>query len=280
MTQAVSDEAARLVWKIFMTDGRKSLGDIAELVGKSRTAVFNIVRRKEKEDPDFPLMRALIVNLHKDGTDLIKYANIIRIFNILNQYGVDYIMAEDMIKSFLLTCSLENWEASEVMKTMNAFLRSAERYGKSPKQHADYFRKLYIMESELREKMEAEKKALRKLIDSEAIIKDNLKVFMSHDGVAKWITNRRLAESSYPDDILALKKDLALCREGKSVDPSELEKLNKHLPTPVSERDVLDKLDDIRRNPSEYKDLFENWVREIFSLQVDAAESQSDEKDR
>lgn len=257
MRKAIPDDVATNVWKLYMSRGGMSLGDISKLVGISKTSVYNIIRSMEKKDPDFPLMRALIENLHKDGTDVRQYADILRIFEILEENDIDHDIAEDMIKSILLTCYQENWEPSEAIKTMNLISSSAIRYGKSISDHARHF-------IELRVKIEKEEKVLSDLKLSNEILRKNLEVFKTQDGVQHWVTDMKLAEASYPDDIKELKKDLRLCREGKSIDPSELEKLNKRLIHSVSEEDILNRLDDIRRHPSNYRDLFENLLGVSF----------------
>ena len=60
--------------------------------------------------------------------------------------------------------------------------------------------------------------------------------------------------------IKELKKDLLLSQQGKSIDPYELSRLNESLIVPVSEQEVVDKLDDIRRHPSMYPNLFDKPI--------------------
>ena len=60
--------------------------------------------------------------------------------------------------------------------------------------------------------------------------------------------------------IKELKKDLLLSQQGKSIDPDELSRLNESLIVPVSEQEVVDKLDDIRRHPSMYPNLFDKPI--------------------
>jgi len=194
--RAIPDDVATVVWKLYMTRGRMSLGDIGEFVGISKTSVFNIINGMEKKDPDFPLMRALIVNLHKDGTDLKEYANILRIFSILNEYELNHAIVESMIKSILLTCFHENWEPSEAIKTLKLISSSALRYGKSIPEHARYF-------LELQEKIKKGEKELSDLMLSNEIVRNNLEVFKTRDGVQNWIVDRKL-ESSYPNEIIVV----------------------------------------------------------------------------
>jgi transposase len=68
----------------------KSMDWIAQKCGITKSSVFNMVHAKMTEDPDFTLMRYLVVNLEKRGTDVPQYATGIRIQQLLEEYGVDY----------------------------------------------------------------------------------------------------------------------------------------------------------------------------------------------
>lgn len=154
--KAIPDDVATDVWKLYMTRGDISFSDIGKLVGISKTSVYNIIRSMDKKDPVFPLMRAIIENLHRDGTDARQYADMLRIFEILEEYEIEHDIAEEMIKSILLTCYHENWEPSETIKTMKLISSSALRYGKSITDHARHFIELQV-------KIEKEEKTLSDL---------------------------------------------------------------------------------------------------------------------
>ena len=100
-------------------------------------------------DPDYVLMRTLAVNLRKNGSDLSQYASIIRISSLLEKYGVDYTTGEDLIGKFLSTCYKLQWEPSVAVLTLQKFSQSAERYGHSPMEHANFFNKLKSSEEKL-----------------------------------------------------------------------------------------------------------------------------------
>lgn len=61
-----------------------------------------------------------------------------------------------------------------------------------------------------------------------------------------------------------LKTDLDLHRQGKSIDPVQIDNLNECLIIPVSEKKVLDKLEDIRRHPAEYSFLFDKPLPKVW----------------
>lgn len=92
------------------------------------------------------------------------------------------------------------------------------------------------------------------------IVKDNLDVFLSEDGVESLIGNKKLTTIEMESEIKALKNDALLHEQHKSIDPDELSRLNESLIIPVSEQEVLDILEDIRRHPSIYSNLFDKPI--------------------
>ena len=80
------------MWEMYL--GGKTFNLIEEVTGVSKASVVNIVRDMGGYDPDHILMRALAVNLRKNGSDLSQYASIIRISSLLDEYGVDYATGE------------------------------------------------------------------------------------------------------------------------------------------------------------------------------------------
>ena len=59
---------------------------------------------------------------------------------------------------------------------------------------------------------------------------------------------------------ITLKNDALLHQQNKSIDADELSRLNESLIISVSEQEVLDKLEDIRRHPSMYPYLFDKPI--------------------
>ncbi len=258
MTAPVPRETRRIVWELYF--GGKPLDLIADLTGISKTSVFNIVRDMGSHDPDYVLIRTLAVNLRKNGSDLSQYASILRISSLLDEYGVDYVTGEDLLGKFLSTCYKLSWEPSVAVLTLYEFLRSAERYGHSPLEHANFFNKLQSSEQNLYRRIIQARKKLRDLTQKHDIVQNNLDVFLSEDGVTRWITNNNMTTIESERQINELKKDSLLSQQCKSIDPYELSRLNESLIVPVSESDVIDKLDDIRRHPSMYSHLFDKPI--------------------
>ena len=230
------------------------------MTGVSKASVVNIVRDMDGYDPDHILMRALAVNLRKNGSDLSQYASIIRISRLLDEYGVDYATGEELLGKFLPTCYNLHWEPSVAVHALYKFLPSAERYGHSPMDHANYFNKLQSSENKVMLRNFRARKKLRELTKKYDIVQDNLDVFFSEDGVLQLITNNKMTVIESDWQIKELKNDISLTKQNKSIDPIELDKLNESLIVPVSEQEVLDKLDDIRRHPSMYLYLFDKPI--------------------
>ncbi len=205
-------------------------------------------------------MRTLAVNLKKNGSDLSQYASIIRISSLLEEYGVDYATGEELLGKFLPTCYKLQWEPSVAVHALRQFLASAERYGHTPMEHANFFNKLQSSETKLYLRIIQARKKLRELIQKYAIVQDNLEFFLSEDGVMRWVTNNKMTTIESEWQIRELKKDIHLSQQSKSIDPDELSRLNESLIVPVSEQEVVDKLDDIRRHPSMYPNLFDKPI--------------------
>ena len=67
-------------------------------LGVVKSSVSNIVHSKMADDPSFELMRYLVLNLKKDGTDVSEYAAGIRIQHLLQEYGVELETGESIYR--------------------------------------------------------------------------------------------------------------------------------------------------------------------------------------
>ena len=214
----------------------------------------------EDQDPEYILMRTLAVNLKKNGSDLSQYASIIRMSSLLDEYGVDYATGEELLGKFLPTCYNLQWDPSDAVLTLQKFSQSAARYVHSPMEHAIFFNKLQSSETKLCLRIIQARKKLRDLIQKHDFVQDNLDVFLKEDGVMRLVTNNKMTIIESEWQIRELKKDIHLSQQSKSIDPDELSRLNESLIVPVSEQEVVDKLDDIRRYPSMYPNLFDKPI--------------------
>ena len=258
MTAPIPAEIRQRVWEMYL--GGKSFALIEDVTGVSKASVVNIVRAWVDTTPNHGLMRALAVNLRKNGSDLSQYASIIRMSSVLDENGVDYATCEELLGKFLPTCYKLQWEPSAAVQALYKFLQSTERYGHSPLEHANYFNKLQTTENKLMLRTLQARKKLRDLIKKFDIVQDNLDVFLSEDGVLQLITDNKMTVIESDWQIKELKNDISLAKQNKSIDPIELDKLNESLIIPVSEQEALDKLDDIRRHPSMYSYLFDKPI--------------------
>ena len=211
MTTPIPRETRRIVWELYL--GGKTLDLIAELTGISKTSVFNIVRDMGGHDPDYILMRTLAVNLRKNGSDLSQYASIIRISSLLDEYGVDYATGEELLGKFLPTCYKLQWDPSVAVHALRQFSQSAERYGHTPMEHANFFNKLQSSEAKLYLRIIQARKKLRELIQKHDIVQDNLEVFLEEDGVMRWVTNNKMTTIESEWQIRELKKDIHLSQQ-------------------------------------------------------------------
>ena len=168
--------------------------------------------------------------------------------------------ARSLLGKFLPTCYKLQWDPSDAVLTLQKFSQSAARYGHSPMEHAIFFNKLQSSETKLYLRINQARKKLRDLIQKHDIVQDNLDFFLEEDGVMRRDTINKMTTSESEWQIKELKKDLLLSQQGKSIDPYELSRLNESLIVPVSEQEVVDKLDDIRRHPSMYPNLFDKPI--------------------
>ena len=208
MTAPIPAERRLRVWEMYL--GGKSFALIEDVTGVSKASVVNIVRGMGGYNPDHILMRALAVNLRKNGSDLSQYASIIRMSGVLDENGVDYATCEELLGKFLPTCYKLQWEPSAAVLALYKFLESTERYGHSPLEHANYFNKLQTTEDKVMLRTLQARKKLRDLTKKYDIVQDNLDVFFSEDGVLRLITNNKMTVIESDWQIKELKNDISL----------------------------------------------------------------------
>ena len=87
LTNAIPEDIKQRIWALYLRSVRPlSLGNIGRMVGVSKTAVSTIINQAREQDPNYALMRALVVNLAKKGSDVFQYASCIRILNLIQEY--------------------------------------------------------------------------------------------------------------------------------------------------------------------------------------------------
>ena len=76
-------------------------------MGVSKTAVSTIIHEAKLQDPNYALMRALVVNLAKNGSDVFQYGSCIRILNLIHEYQLEANEAEEIIRTST-TCTVRD----------------------------------------------------------------------------------------------------------------------------------------------------------------------------
>ena len=128
------------------------------------------------------------------------------------------------ITSYLLQTAVGSFSAAHALRQ---FLASAERYGHTPMEHANYFNKLQASETKLHLRIFRERKKLRELIQKYAIVQDNLEFFLSEDGILRRIKNNKIRTIESELQIKELKKDFLLSQQGKSIYPYESKQVKR-----------------------------------------------------
>jgi len=254
----IPQDVRQKIWVYYLQG--KSFGLIRRLTGVSKSAVFNIATGIEKEDPDYPMMRALSVEFRKAGIDKHEYATSIHISSKFREYGIDQAVADELVEKILVALYQAQWPPSEALEAFKEFSESAKIFGKTPREHSLYFNKLFRKRNELEEQIRIRQKELHKTIYQNKVVTDNLEEFLEPEGVFKSSGRNLLEIMELKQENKDLKTDLDLHRQGKSIDPVQVDNLNNCLIIPISEKEVLDKLEDVRRHPAEYSTLFEKHL--------------------
>jgi hypothetical protein len=225
------------------------MGWIAEKCGVSKASAFNIVHAKMGADPDFLLMRYLVVNLGKDGADVPSYAHAIRTNRLFDEYRIDPETGERMISDLLATCFKLKWAPSAAIRALNAYDSNKKPF------------QLNILE-EYDSRMQTQER-IKKYQD--LVNKERLKL-----GTFSSLRNRlemaNMEVASYRRKYNELLKRSAGEGSVTTINKKGLENLNKIIGYgTINEQKFLEKLDEIKRNPEKYWFLFDDDIVEIKS---------------
>jgi hypothetical protein len=235
-----------------------SLDRIAGICGISKTSVFNIVTAKKGEDPSFALMRYLVENLDKNGTDVVHYGQAIRISKLLDEHGIDQETGERIMEEFLVACSQEHWPVADAVDTLIRYKLVAKEYAMTPMGFCIERNQWIEVLKSLQERKNKVQEGLNKLIKVDKMVRDNFDYFASNPFQLSWLMAREAEQ--YKTKYEELLKDIQVSRNEKSIDSTELENLNKKLIRPVTQAQLLEKLEDIRQNPAKYWHIFEDDI--------------------
>lgn len=242
----------------------RSIDWIAKEVGIPKSSVHNIVTAKKNEDPDFALVRFLVTNLKNEGIDVPKYARAIRISNQLDEYAIEQEDAELMIEELLASLYQEKWPIADAISTLHKFAEGAAEWRLTL---FDYNMKHFEAVERLKEynlEIEKEKALLAKFVQANKIVPNNFHILNKKFGDID-ITENERAVKYYKQRYLALLKESRRADQGKNLDKNQLDELNKNLVYPLTEDQVLEKLDEVCHNPAKYWQLFTDqlWTTPI-----------------
>jgi hypothetical protein len=235
-----------------------SLARIPGLCGISKTSVFNIVTAKKGEDPSFALMRHLVENLDKNGTDVVSYGRAIRISKLLDEHGIDQETGERIMEEFLVACYQEHWPVADAVDTLISYKLVAKEYAMTPMGFCIERNQWIEVLKSLQERKDEVQEGLNKLIKVDKMVRDNFDYFASNPVQLSWLRAREAQQ--YKTKYEELLKDIQVSRNEKSIDSTEFENLNKKLLRPVTQTQLLEKLEDIRQNPAKYWHIFEDDI--------------------
>ena len=186
MTNPIPEDRKQRIWALYLQSvSPPSLGKIGKMVGVSKTTVSTIINEAKLQDPNYALMRALVVNLAKNGSDVFQYASCVRILNLIHEYKLGDNEAEEIIRHLLPALYAGNWTVANAIDGLRKFEDSAKEFGNTPWEHSAYFEKLRHQVKEVNSQIEKAKLELNSLISDNKIVKINLQIFMEAGGLTE-----------------------------------------------------------------------------------------------
>ena len=120
--------------------------------------------------------------------------------------------------------------------------------------HYPVLRKLFAQERDYRQRIAEEKRQLKSIIDQNEVVSENLDVFKQAGGYIDMLKHDAIEGLDYKARYQILKKEKDT---GETIDPQKIKELNKLLLRPLTAQEVINRIEDIRMNPSLYYYLFE-----------------------
>ena len=182
--------------------------------------------------------------------------------------GIEQEAAEEMMKEILPALYKERWPVADAIDTLHRFKEQADIWGQTPLQYA--LARIQAAErlKEYNFKIEEQKTKLAKFVQANEIVPNNFYYFNKRFGVRFNISQTEHYMRHYKQKYERLLKESQHAREGRSIEEGQLHELNKNLVSPITEEQVLEKIDDIRHNPARYWHLFEEELWESPSSHI------------
>lgn len=110
-----------------------SIREIAGSVGISVGTVHQMLYELDASDKNYHLLRALAVNLHKNGSNAEEYGREVRLNNILTRAGVWEENIEYLFSMLPEYCLKAGFPPGELVKFLKYFLDFCATYGGDPR---------------------------------------------------------------------------------------------------------------------------------------------------
>src|SRR6476659_6288640 len=81
-----------------------SVRAISQTVQISVGSVHSVLQEFARKDPNYQLLRVLAINLRKNGSDVLEYARLVKLRNVLQNAGVSPTEVEKMITEIPVFC--------------------------------------------------------------------------------------------------------------------------------------------------------------------------------
>lgn len=154
-----------------------STREIAQSVKISVGSVQSIIQELAVKDKDHRLLRTLAVNLHKSGLDVLDYAWLVRLGNVLLNSGVKKEKIEDIINDLPVYCYKAGIDLEILVDLLKRFKEYLEANPGDPHRtnlvvenyqaSTEYYRKCIQEKDNVTIDCDADKeKALKKLLES------------------------------------------------------------------------------------------------------------------
>ena len=153
---------------------------------------------------------------------------------------------------------IRRWPVADAVGTLIRFKLVAKEYAMTPMGFCIESNQWMEVLKNLQERKNKVQEGLNELVNVDKMVRDNFDYFTSHPVQLSWL--RASEAEQYKTKYEELLKDIQFIRNEKSIDSTELENLNKKLLRPVSQAQLLEKIEDIRQNPAKYRHIFENDI--------------------
>lgn len=241
------------VLRLYM-DGR-SMDEIGNILGISKTSVYNFISEKGKSDHRIYLFHTLTITLGKNGLDVDSYSSLIRAANILKRNGIDKEFAVEVVQELMVACfklNLRPYQLAFFLNKFNDFVIKSNL--RSPKEVCEFLKSgmqawMYQQNELLQVKEQISTLKREEWTRKEKLAKSDPSIAeMEEDLSAAYKENERLR---YELELRSIKEI-----ESVPTHPDSLWKLNEKYGIDVTKDEVFLLALDLVKYPHKYPSIF------------------------